>query len=69
MILSGVELKDLTGRRQKACQVQALRFMGIEHKVRPDGSVVVLKAHVEQSLGLREDRKAIKEFEPNWGAI
>ena len=43
--------------------------MGIEHKVRPDGSVVVLKAHVEQSLGLREDRKKTKEFEPNWGAI
>lgn len=69
MILSDLELRGLTGRRQKASQIQTLRFMGIEHKVRPDGSVVVLKAHVEQSLGLREDRKAIKEFEPNWGAI
>lgn len=27
--------------------------MGIEHKVRPDGSMLVLRAHVEQSLGGR----------------
>jgi|LakMenEpi03Aug12_release.lakeMendotaPanAssembly.Ray.scaffolds.fasta_scaffold3219188_1 hypothetical protein len=69
MILSATELRELTGRRQKACQVQALRFMCIEHKVRPDGSIVVLKAHVEQSLGLMNDTKVKKETEPNWGAI
>lgn len=69
MILSDVELKGLTGRRQKACQIQALRFMGIEHRVRPDGSVVVLKAHVEQTLGLVSDHKITREPEPNWGAI
>jgi len=69
MILSDVELRDLTKRRQRDSQVRALRFMGIAHKVRPDGSVVVLKAHVEQSLGLISDTKVIKELEPNWGAI
>jgi hypothetical protein len=29
----------------------------------------VLKSHVEQSLGLVDDRKVVKELEPNWGAI
>jgi len=69
MILSEIELRELTGRRQKACQEQALRYMGIAHKVRPNGSIVVLKAHVEQALGLDNDTKVIKEIEPNWSAM
>ena len=69
MILSETELRDLTGRRQKSCQMQALRFMGIEHKVRPNGSIVVLKAHVERMLGLVDDTKVTKETEPNWSAM
>jgi hypothetical protein len=45
-----------------------LRFMGIEHRIRPDGTVAVLKAHVEQSLGLKSG-STIKESEPDWSAI
>ena len=69
MILSDEELRDLTGRSRKASQVQVLRFMGIEHKVRPDGSVAVLKAHVEQVLGAYIQTRKVVEVEPNWGAI
>ncbi|CAB4132953.1 Domain of unknown function DUF4224 [uncultured Caudovirales phage] len=69
MILSDEELRDLTGRSRKASQVQVLRFMGIEHKVRPDGSVAVLKAHVEQVLGAYVQARKVVEVEPNWGAI
>jgi hypothetical protein len=69
MWLTKSELVELTGKKQKSSQVQVLRFMGIEHKVRPDGFVLVLRAHVEQSFGLRKDRKLIKEIEPNWNAI
>ena len=47
-LLTAVELRELTGRVRRSAQVLALRFMGIEHHVRPDGSVAVLRSHVEQ---------------------
>ena len=43
--------------------------MGIEHKLRPDGSVAVLRAHVERALGLNEAVKNMKTIEPNWSAL
>jgi hypothetical protein len=55
MFLSADELVDLTGRRKRDSQVQSLRAMGIEHKVRADGKVVVLRRHVEQVLGASAD--------------
>ncbi len=69
MILTNTELIELTGRRVKSAQVRVLRFMGIEHKIRPDGSVVVLRAHVEQVLGLKEPTDKQVEVEPNWDAM
>jgi hypothetical protein len=41
----------LTGRKQRLSQVMVLRALGLTHKVRPDGSLVVLRAHVEHELG------------------
>ncbi|MBU3554860.1 DUF4224 domain-containing protein [Polynucleobacter sp. UB-Piko-W3] len=52
MFLTADEVRDLTGKVRNQTQVAALRHMGIEHRVRPDGSVAVLRAHVESSLGL-----------------
>lgn len=64
MFLTPEELQQLTGRKRRNAQVLVLRFMGIEHRVRPDGSVVVLRAHVEQVLGVGESHpKVVKEFE------
>lgn len=68
MILDQAELAELTGRVRRDAQIRALRFMGIEHRIRPNGTVAVLKAHVEQSLGLKE-ASVIKESEPDWSAI
>lgn len=50
-LLTPAEVRVLTGRTHRTSQVVVLRQMGIEHKVRPDGSVVVLRAHVERVLG------------------
>lgn len=69
MILDIKEVIALTGRQRKDAQIRALRYMGIEHRIRPDGTVAVLKAHVEQSLGLKESEDVIKETEPDWSAI
>ena len=52
MFLSADELAELTGRRQREAQANALRMMGIEHKTRADGRLVVSRRHVEQLLGV-----------------
>ena len=69
MFLTEAEIRDLTGRRVKSAQVKVLRYMGIEHRPRPDGSVAVLRAHVEHQLGKQEPAPATREVEPNWAAI
>ncbi|MHB8348410.1 MAG: DUF4224 domain-containing protein [Acidiferrobacterales bacterium] len=48
MFLTPEEIVALTRRKRRPAQVIELRYMGIEHRVRPDGSVAVLWAHVER---------------------
>lgn len=69
MILTNSELIELTGRRVKSAQVRVLRFMGIEHKIRPDGSVAVLRAHVDKIMGAHDSVRREVEIEPNWSAM
>ncbi|MBC8725820.1 DUF4224 domain-containing protein [Paraburkholderia sp. 31.1] len=68
MFLSADELIELTGRRQRASQESALRAMGIEHKVRADGRLVVSRRHVEQQLGAASDSSTQNEIMPDWSA-
>jgi hypothetical protein len=43
--------------------------MGIAFKQRADGTLAVLRAHVEKEFGVGPERKAkTKEFQPNWAA-
>ena len=42
-ILSPEELKQLTQKKQSTSQREVLNFMGIDHRIRPDGSVVVFE--------------------------
>lgn len=51
MFLDDDEIAQLTRRQRKPAQSKVLSYMGIEHKRRPDGSLVVLRAHVERLLG------------------
>lgn len=71
MFLARDELKALTHRTRSDAQVRALRAMGIEHRVRPDGTVAVLRSHVEEVLSGKPRAVAAKERkgEPNWDAI
>jgi len=68
MTLSPDELKELTHRCRPGAQARALRAMGIEHKVRPDGSVAVLRSHVEGQMGAPNDTRQPAAWEPNWSA-
>jgi hypothetical protein len=55
VILSPPELEQLTQRRKQSYQARVLDFMGIPYRRRPDGSLVVLRIHVE---GVQDKRPA-----------
>ena len=69
MFLTREELAALTARVQYSAQRKVLSMMGIEHRTRPDGSIVVLRTHVEQLFGGIATGRGIKNTEPNWGAL
>lgn len=68
MFLTDAEIRRLTGKIQHRAQSQELDYLGIEHKRRADGSLVVLKSHVEKIMGgVTTVSKA--KTEPNWNAL
>ena len=67
MFLRNEEVVALTNRQRAAAQVRALRTMGIEHRVRPDGTVAILRSHVEHLLGYSVSARVSKEYE--WGEV
>lgn len=68
--LSYSELVELTHFKISKKQVEALRFMGIEHRVRPDGSVAVLRSHVDRVMGGVESKKESRAMaSPCWENI
>ena len=69
MILTPDELAALTGRVRRDAQVRALRFMGIDHKVRPDGTVAVLRSHAEKVLGGEAPSSKVKRTEPDFSMV
>ena len=69
IFLSKEELTELTDKKISTSQRKALNFMGVEHKIRPDGSVAVLRSHVVKVFGGEESRRKKKPIEPNWGAM
>lgn len=69
MFLSKEELQALTNRVQYATQVRTLSGMGIQHCVRPDGSVAVMRGHIETLFGVQARNATRAPIEPNWGAL
>ena len=67
--LSSKELEELTHFKRRRAQREALQTMGIEHKVRPDGTVAVLKSHIEKEFDGYAEKEMNKRVEPNWNAI
>jgi hypothetical protein len=70
MFLDPDEIAELTSRVQRAAQVKVLRFIGVEHRVRPDGTIAVMRAHVEKVFGAAPAaaREAAPK-EPDWEAL
>lgn len=69
MFLTPEEIRELTHRVKHGAQAVALNTMGIMHKIRPDGSIVVMRDHVESLFGIAEKSRKAKVIEPNWSRI
>jgi hypothetical protein len=52
VLLTEAQIRELTDRRHHDAQQRALDRMGIPYRVRPDGSLVVLRAVVELLIGM-----------------
>lgn len=66
--LTPEEIQEITLKSRYSAQVRVLRAMGIESKQRPDGSILVDRAHYnEWARGKAgKDRKARERTEPRW---
>jgi len=60
--LSKSEISELTGKVRFSAQARALRSMGIDFKIRPDGSIMVYRKDIEAET-------ASKTAEPDFGAM
>lgn len=71
IFLTREEISQLTNRQRHDAQARALRFMGVEHRIRPDGSMAVMRAHVEKMFCGEQSAAStrIKIIEPNWSAM
>ncbi|QNB08643.1 DUF4224 domain-containing protein [Herbaspirillum frisingense] len=70
MFLTDTELADLTKRKRAKAQQRQLNAMGIQYRVRADGSLVVLLAHVERLLGAQDQAARQRPARaPNWEAL
>lgn len=68
-VLSDEEIRELTGKKHRAAQVRVLNALGVEHRLRPDGSIVVLAAHIEQLLGVTKPATVPVPHEPDFAAL
>lgn len=70
MFLDAEEIRSMTDRKTHSAQRKMLNALGIVYKVRADGSLLVLRSHVERELGGALPATASKkEFIPNWSAV
>lgn len=69
MFLSKEELFDLTHRVRYSAQAQALRALGIEHRIRPDGSIAVLRSHIEKVFDAAVQTRRVAKQTPNFDLI
>ena len=69
MFLEPAEIQALTNRQRYKAQRRVLNEMGIESRPRADGSLAVLRSHVEAELGGAPGRQKNQSDEPNWDAV
>jgi hypothetical protein len=69
-LLSRQELIELTEKTRRSAQRRVLEKLGIKVTVRPNGTLIVLRAHRDAALGLRHAQRAVEPAAtPNWAAL
>ena len=48
LTLTNEEIEQITNRQRRSAQARMLAALGIRHKIRPDGSILVFRAAVEK---------------------
>lgn len=69
VFFSDEEIAELTHKKRHSSQRKVLNAMGVSHVVRPDGSIAVMRAHVEKLFGVQIAERKRKVTEPNWSAL
>jgi hypothetical protein len=54
--LSASEIEQYTGKRRPTAQSKVLDALGVPHKRRPDGSLVVLRIHIHYETQEKEQQ-------------
>lgn len=72
MFLSEDEIRQLTGYKQRTKQMRWLSTEGFEFRIRADGSIALLRKHVESLMGEgaqgppSQSRRPPKRAQPNF---
>lgn len=69
MFLTLEELEQLTGQKQKAAQLRALRKMNIPHEKNPIGEILVSRSYIERRLSGEATESPANDSEPNFGFL
>lgn len=71
MFLTPEEVIELTHKKKRSAQICALRGMGIEHRIRPDGTIAIMRSHIEKILGglASKNDRINHQKQPNWSAF
>lgn len=70
MFLDTDEIINLTNRKRRAAQKIMLNALGIQYKTRADGSIAILRSHVEKEFGGTDnEKKKQRIIEPDWDAM
>lgn len=65
--LTPAAVQQLTGRRRRTAQKDALNTMGIPYLIRPDGSLAVSTCSVNTALGVKHKTPSL--IEPDFEAL
>jgi hypothetical protein len=71
MFLTKQELEELTGYKYSSKQANWLRMRGYKHEIGRNGSPKVLRAHIEEVLGLKNitTHSSRRSAKPDFSAL
>lgn len=69
-LLTKDEIKELTGKSRRSAQRRVLEKLGIKVTPRPNGTLIVARAHRDAALGLRSVVRQVEQVaSPNFAAL